>query len=132
MTKYSEKIAYQDGAYPESHEKRTARILVDVLNEKILFLASDRQRGTKTPDIRMKGLLWEIKSPKGKSSRTIENNFRIAAKQSQNIIFDLSRTSIQDDKALSQINKQFRENKSAKRIIVITKKRKLVDIKRHP
>ena len=132
MTKYSNRITYQDGAYPNRDERRVSRILVDKMDEDVLFLAPSRQKGAKTPDIRMQGLSWEIKTPRGKSSRTIENNFRNALKQSRNIIFDLYRIGIRAEKAIAQINKQSRNNRSTERVFVITKNGEIqvIDMKR--
>ena len=67
----------------------------------------------------MDGLLWEIKSPKGSSSRTIENNLRCALKQSKNIIIDLRRIKIDEIRAISQIKEKFTKIKTIKNIIII-------------
>ena len=78
-------------------------------------------KNIRTPDIKMDGLLWEIKSPKGSSSRTIETNLRCASKQSANIIIDLRRIKIDEIRAFSQIKKEIKFRKIIKNIIVIRK-----------
>jgi hypothetical protein len=48
----------------------------------IEFLVPVDKDYTKTPDIKMDGLLWEIKSPKGDSKYTLQRAFKEALKQS--------------------------------------------------
>ncbi|WP_372521037.1 hypothetical protein [Candidatus Ruminimicrobiellum ovillum] len=62
-----------------------------------------------------------MKSPKGSSSRTIENNLRCALKQSRNIIIDLRRIKIDETRAISQIKEKFIKIKTIKNIIIIKK-----------
>ncbi len=80
----------------------------------------------------MLNLPWEIKSPKGKSSRTIENNLRLALQQSLNIVLDLRRMDdrIPTKKLLNEIERRFNDAKSIKRIIVITRQEEHIDFKR--
>ena len=114
---------------PESHELETAKFF-NKLGKDVEFLIPSREKHSRTPDIKMDNILWEIKSPKGGSSRTIENNLRTALKQSENLIVDLRRTKLNERKALSQINKEFKMIKKIKRLIVIQKNQKLLDLKR--
>ncbi|MDR0967394.1 MAG: hypothetical protein LBL75_01000 [Rickettsiales bacterium] len=83
-----EKLLYQGGSLPESHELEVANILAGI-GKDVEFLAPVYIKGICMPDLIMDGKRWEIKSPIGASKRTIENNFRKAQKQSENIIFDL-------------------------------------------
>jgi hypothetical protein len=117
------------GAIPEPHELDTARIL-NKLGKDVEFLPLVYAKGVKTPDIKMDELLWEIKSPKGDSSRTIENNLRAALKQSVNLIVDLRRTKLNEQKAISQISREFKLRKNIVRLLIIKKNQKLLDIKR--
>ena len=119
----------EPGARPEPHEIDTINFLAE-LGRDILILKPSRAKGSRTPDIRMDNRDWEIKSPKGKSSRTIENNFRAAIRQSGFIIFDLRRMQLADEKCLVNLNKEFLPRKAAKTLLVITKDRELLDIKK--
>jgi hypothetical protein len=74
--------------------------------------------------------LWEIKAPKGDSSRTIENNLRSALRQSANLIIDLRRIKLNERKAISQITVKFKKIKKMNRLLIIQKNQKLIDIKR--
>ena len=112
------------GAHPEKHEIEIANIL-NKYGKNVEFLIPLDIKSTRTPDIKMDGILWEIKSPKGSSSRTIENNLRCALRQSKNIIIDLRRIKIDETKALSHIRKQFNHSKSIKNILIIRKNSKI-------
>lgn len=126
------KILIPPGSFVTVREKLVADFLATRLYKDIIFLVPNRHRGSKTPDIEMDGLRWEIKSPRGKSPRTIENNLRLALKQSPNIILDLRRMDgrVPTRKLMTEIRRQFALAKSIKHIIVITRQDRHIDIKR--
>ena len=115
---------------PEQHEMDTALFLAEQ-GKNIVFLQPSNIRETHTPDIVMDGLEWEIKCPQGKSKHTIENNIKAAVLQSCNIIIDLRRVGIPEDKCMAQIQKQFDVRKSIKRVLVITKGKELITLFRN-
>ena len=117
------------GAHPEEHERETAKFF-NKLGKDVEFLTPSYTKGVASPDIKMGGIVWEIKAPKGNSSRTIENNLRTALKQSESIIIDLRRIKLDEHKAISQIKKLFGISKKIKRILIISKEQILLDIKR--
>ena len=114
---------------PHPHELNTAKFF-NKLGKDVEFLTPSYTKGVASPDIQMDGIVWEIKSPKGSSSRTIENNLRTALKQSENIIIDLRRIKLDEHKSISQIKKLFNVSKKIKRILIISKEQVLLDIKR--
>lgn len=120
------------GVFIEIHEKVAVDYLASNVGYSLTFLVPDRHKGIKTPDIEMNGLLWEIKSPKGKQTRTIENNLRLALRQSPNIVLDLRRMDgrIPTNKLMSEIERQFMLAKSIKRLIVITRQGTHIDFER--
>ena len=79
-----------------------------------------------TPDIKYKGLEWEIKSPIGNSSRTIENNMRLAIRQSKNIIIDLQRIKLPRERCLGVIGRRAEKLGKRYRVMAITKDRKII------
>ena len=84
----------------------------------------------KTPDLRIKNIDWELKSPQGDGAKTIENILKKAVKQSKNIILDFSRIKMSGNQALSRTRYYLRNNKHGiKRLIVITKNHKVIDFK---
>lgn len=125
-------IIVPPGVVVAVHEKRAVDFLAIERSADITFLAPNRQKRQRTPDIEMVGLLWEIKSPKGRSPRTIENNLRLALKQSPHIILDLRRMDgrIPTQKHLTEIERRFKDAKAIKHIIVITRQETSVDFKR--
>jgi hypothetical protein len=125
----SGKIVIPSSLLPELHELQTASFLAN-LGRDVEFLIPIDKDHIKTPDIKMDGILWEIKAPKGNSSRTVENNLRTALMQSKNLILDLRRSKLNEQKAISQVNKEFKLRKNITNLIVITKSRRLLDLKR--
>jgi len=92
---------------PEKHEFEAAKFLSQ-LGKDIEFIEPSRHKGTRTPDIVMDELRWEIKCPKGKSNRTIENNLRAGLRQSENIILDIRKCKLHESKSMNEIDRQFR------------------------
>jgi len=114
---------------PEPHELDTAKFF-NKLGKDVEFLTPSRTKGMRNPDIKMNGVLWEIKAPQNNGKHTIEHIFRKALKQSKNIIFDLRRTQMSNDKSISQITRQFTLIKDVKRLLIISKSNKLLDLKK--
>lgn len=124
------KIIIPPDIFPEKHELETAGFFAKI-GKDIEFLKPAYTKGVRTPDIQMDGVLWEIKSPMGNGKRTLERAFRKSLKQSQNIIFDLRRTSIPDNKCISYLTQHFRNIKGIKRLLLVTKSNSLLlDIKK--
>lgn len=69
----------------------------------------------------MDGQEWEMKSPTGKSKNTVERSFRKAAKQSANIIIDLRRLSMDQEKVLESCEKLFNASNRVRKMKIITK-----------
>ena len=120
------------GVFMVVHEKIAVDFLASKIGHDVTFLVPDRRKGAKTPDIEMDGLRWEIKSPRGKSSRTIENNMRNALRQSPNIVLDLRRMDgrIPTKKLLREVERRFNDAKTIKHLIAITRQEKHIDFER--
>jgi hypothetical protein len=111
---------------PKGHELSAALILAYHFKSDVTFL---RPQTDKTPDIDVKGTKWEIKSPRGNSKKTIENNLRTARKQSENIVIDLSRSKMHITRAIARTRFYLRtEAHDIKRLKIITKTQKIIDI----
>ncbi len=63
-----------------------------------------------------------MKSPIGKSRRTMEHIFKKAAHQSKNIIIDLRRTKIADEQAIVSLKRVFKTSRSVRNLWIVTKK----------
>ena len=109
------------------HEVNAILLLLDYFNTDITCINPGLG---KTPDIRIKGIEWELKSPQGDGIKTIENILKKATKQSDNIILDFSRIKMNGSQALSRTRYYLHNNKhKIKRLIIITKNHKVIDFK---
>ena len=118
------KIIIPKNTLIQPHELESAAVL-SWKGDNVEFLPVGSK---KSADIKFQGKEWEIKAPKGKSNRTIENNMRRALQQSDNIIIDLARCKILELKAIREIRRQCYLLKQLKTCLVITKNRKILII----
>lgn len=118
-------ITVPRGRLVQSQEMVVATIL-SWTGDDVQFLS---ENGKVTPDIRYQGMLWEIKSLRGTSKHTVENNIRLALLQSSNIVIDLQLTKMMDEKCLGYIKQQVCLRRQIKHLIVITKKQQVVKLK---
>ena len=115
-----------DGVILQPHEVATIDFLVSV-GKSVKLVPTTFQR--KTADIKMDGKLWEIKSPKSAGKYTIEHAFEAASKQSENFILDLRRSKTPERKALAKVEREAKYRTKLKKVVVITKDGRLLDIK---
>ncbi len=85
------------------------------------------REGEHTPDIIIDNVKWEMKSPTGETRNTIKNNIQGALRQSVNVILDLRRVKRPMEKCLRDIEREFTHNKKLRRLLVITKSKKVLD-----
>lgn len=117
------------GVFPELHELETAAVFLEQGYD-VEFVVPSRTKGSKTPDVKMDGILWEIKSPTGHGKKTVEKQLQRAGKQSKNIILDGRRSKLEDDMFVKELHKKFALVRSIKRIIFIRKNKQVVDFRR--
>lgn len=110
---------------PEDHELSAALILAAYFKADVVFL---RPESRKTPDIEVDGTKWEIKSPKGNGKKTIENNLRAARKQSRNIVIDLRRIKLHQQKVTVRMNFFLSGPHRFKKVLAIAKTGKVIEI----
>lgn len=112
--------------YPKEHEMSAAILLAYHFKSDIIFLRPESKR---TPDIEVNDAKWEIKSPTGGGKKTIENNLRLARKQSQFIVLDLRRCKLHQARAISRIKFYLATNAhNIKKLKIISKSQKVIDI----
>lgn len=116
-----------NGVILQPHELKTVVFLTE-LGHNIELIPKSNIYGIHTPDIKMSSISWEIKCPKGEGKYLIQNTLHKAAHQSENIILDLRRIKIHQTKCLREIEKQFTLSRRLKRIKIITKSRKIIDL----
>lgn len=87
------------------------------------------ESNTKTADILLDGVEFEIKSPKSANANSLEHILKKAVKQSCNIIIDTSRMkNIRDDNTRRFLVNQARLRKQIKKLIMITKQGQIIDV----
>lgn len=106
------------------HEMRVAKILAKA-GYSVEFLKENNQ---KSPDILLDGIEYEIKSPKTISTNTLEHLLKRGLRQCPNLIIDTSRTKMRDDKMRNFLTAQMRKTKQIKKMLLITKKSRIIDI----
>ena len=94
------------------------------------LIPKSEKKGIRTPDIIMDGLKWEMKSPKGEGKYLMQNTIQKAVKQSKNVIVDLRRVKRSQERCLKELEKEFDNSRSLRRLKVITKSRKILDIEK--
>jgi hypothetical protein len=126
MAKYEVIVKTDVNDRPKDHELSAALILANYyFKADVVFL---RPLSNHTPDIDVNGVKWEIKSPMGNGKKTIDNNFRMARKQSRNIVIDLRRIKMHQSKANARIRSFLSTSHRFKRVIVIAKDQRIVEI----
>lgn len=104
----------------ETHEYETINVLL-ANGEDVELLRKSRTPCSKSADIFMRKLVWEMKSPNGKTARCVEHALRRATHQAPNIIIDLRRMRLGDDILMALLGRLFQELRSARNLWVITK-----------
>ena len=113
---------------PEKHEYETAKYFA-ARGMDVFFIKPSNVKGTNTPDFIMNGKIWETKSPTGNSTRTYEDNFKKALRQSVNIIFDLRRLEKTNEiKCIKRLGRM-KDVSRLKNLLIITKDGRLLTIK---
>lgn len=107
-----------------AHEMRVAKVLA-MAGHDIEFLLEGSQR---SPDIRLDGVEFEIKSPKTSSVNTLEHLLKDGLKQCSNLIIDSSRTKMRDDRMKRFLVAQVRSRRQMKRALLVTKRGQIIDI----
>lgn len=119
-----------NGVSLEKHEYDTVLFLT-TLGYDIELIPPSHVPNRRTPDFKMNSLEWEMKSPKGKTRSTLEHAFQTAMKQSVNIVFDLRRIQMPNEKAVTILEQLFNYSKGIKNLLVISKgRKKLLDYKK--
>lgn len=110
---------------PSTYEITAAYLLAEYFGENVEFVERNNQ---KTPDFKIDGRLWELKSPTGNGKHNIQHTLQRAALQSENIIFDARRSRIHANRLKGEILRQLKLIKTIKRLILIERSGKVVAI----
>lgn len=125
MNIYRGKVVVPANANPWPHELRVAKILA-FAGYAVEFIP---ETNTKTADILLDGIEFEIKSPKSANANSLEHILKKAVKQSCNIIIDTSRMkNVRDDNTRRFLINQVRIRRQINNLIMITKQGQIIDI----
>lgn len=113
----------------EPHEHKTIDVLLSYGYDIEILLKSHTPH-TKSADIFMCRLIWEMKSPTGKTTRSIDRILHRAVHQSRNIIIDTRRTKIPDSELILLLKKLFHEIKSIRKLWIITKQKEIIKLQK--
>lgn len=113
------------GRKPWPHEMRVA----EILSSSGCYIEFLEETSLRTPDIRLDGIEYEIKSPESFNANTFEHTLKNATRQSPNLIIDTSRLKkVRDSKIQTFLINQMRKQKQIKKMIMITKRGRIIDI----
>ena len=117
----------QNGVHLENHEYSTVKFFLEK-GADVELIPPIQIKGMNTPDIQIDGLIWEMKSPTGNGKNTMKHNVSSAKRQSQNVIIDLRRCKMEEERAICEIKHHFNLSKRLRRLKIITKSEIILDI----
>lgn len=111
---------------PSIQELSVAYLLAEYFGDDVYFVLRDNH---KTADYKISGQPWELKTLEGSGKRTIQHALHKAVKQSVNIVIDARRTKLDIRRVRSQLIYHAKFIPRAKRVLLIEKDGKVVEIK---
>jgi hypothetical protein len=117
----------QNGVHLQEHEYATVKLLLKKGFD-VELIPPSRIKNLRMPDIMLQGVQWEMKSPNGGGKNTIRHTIQNAGHQASNVIIDLRRCPIQEEKVIREIKYYFNISRRVCRMIVITHDEELLDI----
>lgn len=112
------------GAMPSIIEMEVVDILVlnKIPKKSVKFLKPNRTKGSKTPDLLIDGVFWEIKSLEKLGKYTLEHTLRAGLKQADNLVVDLRKlTIVLEKKVTITIEKEFLKRKEWRGLVIIVR-----------
>ncbi|MBR0093466.1 MAG: hypothetical protein IJP92_17405 [Lachnospiraceae bacterium] len=116
----------QNGVHLKEHEYKTVKVFLEQGYDVELIPAS-QIKGFHAPDIMLQGVPWEMKAPQGSGKNTIKNTVQNASHQSENIILDLRRCKLPQDKAAKEAEQKFMLSKRLRRLKIVLDGEKILD-----
>ena len=119
----------QNGVHLMEHEWKTVKYFLD-RGEDIELLPKSEIKDYHQGDFVMGGVAWEAKAPVGKGKHTVQNKIQEAVRQSGNVIIDLRRSKMGEDRAVKAYEREFKNNKGLRRMKIIKKDGELLDFRK--
>lgn len=127
MAKYKVIIPVGLKPFPARYEISAASLLANYFKANVEFIPRSNH---KTPDFLIDGLKWELKSPTGSGRHNIRHQLQGAVQQSHFIIFDARKSKIHMTKIRHELAYQFKLAKNVKRILLIDKSKKIIELQK--
>ncbi len=116
-----------NGVSLEKHENNIVVVFTE-LGYDVELIPTARQRQVKTADAIIDGLEWEFKTPRGKTTRSIQHIIKKAVSQSPNVILDARLMDLPDDVILRKVQYEANHTRSLRRLKLILGE-EVIDIK---
>lgn len=110
----------------EPHEERTVKLLT-LYGFSIEVIKPVNTPKVNNPDILMSGTIWEMKAPMKYNENTLKIKMKKASKQAKRIVFDFRNMEKEYKEAQEFVVKLFIGNYEMRRMIIITKDKKVLD-----
>lgn len=123
------KIGYYNtnGVHLEPIEESTFKYLT-LFGFNIETIVPTNIKKAHNPDILLSGTICEVKTPNTSNEATIKKRFHKASKQASAVVFDLRFIRKNTDKVEKQVIKLFKGNDGVRRLIIIEKTGKVLDM----
>lgn len=119
----------QNGVHLMEHEWKTVKYFLE-LGKDIELLPKSEIKDYHQGDFVMDGVAWETKAPIGKGKYTVQNKIQEAVQQSSNVIIDLRRSKMIEDRAIKAYKQEFQKNKGLRRMKIIKKDGEMLDFRK--
>ena len=126
VSKNKRGIFHKNGIRLEPHEEKTAKFLT-LYGFNIEVIKPINTPRMNNPDILLAGTIWEMKAPIKYNENTLKIRIKKASKQAKRIVFDLRNMKKEYNEAQDYIIELFEGNRETRRMILITKHKKVLD-----
>ncbi len=110
------------------HELKTAQVFANH-GYVVEFLINNPRQRMKTADVRIDGVIYEIKSPKTDKLSAVERNLKRATKQSGYIIVDSRRMKKVHDSTIQKfLLQKLKQQKTIKKLLFVNRKHQIIDL----
>lgn len=116
----------ENGAVPDAIERKVGRQLND-LGYRVKSVAVSSRLGVKTPDYRINGVAWEMKTPTGIAKSNINNNLKKAVRQASNVILNLDSSPLSVKDIAEQVRQHLDRPETRLREVILLKGGRIVD-----
>jgi hypothetical protein len=130
MTKRKGEVLIPEGMKPKKSEISVAWMLAEHYETTVRFLREVNRFKQRTPDFDVGGYKCELKTPESNQTKKVIERIRSGVKQSPIIVVDSRKTKIIDKRMIELAEEALRDIKAVHKIILITKKKKVIEFLR--